>query len=167
MESNIARITQEITVIHESPTHEAIRRLLHHRSAQVGMVILGIMVLCAIFAKLISPYDPTLILRDVTRREGPCIHLLGCPAAQPEHIFGIDGNSRDLFSRIIFGTRWSLIVGVGLVTSSIIMRTMDVMLAFPSLLLALAVVTIFPPIVRQKLGALVTLVAIAIVDIPQ
>jgi len=170
-----------------SPAFDMLRRLSRNRSGMTGIAILVLLILVAIFAAQIAPYDPIKVLSGVVRRSGPCIHLLGCPADQPEHIFGIDGNSRDLFSRIIFGTRWSLIVGVGSVTSAIIigtilgalsgylggwtetiiMRSMDVMLAFPSLLLALAVVTIFPPIVRQKLGALVTLVAIAIVDIPQ
>lgn len=181
MESNIARITQEIKVIHESPTREAFRRLLHHRSAQVGMVILGIMVLCAIFAKVISPYDPTLILRDVTRREGPCIHLFGCPADQPEHVFGIDGNSRDLFSRVIYGSRLSLQVGLATITFAIIiggiigafagflggwiddvlMRTMDVLMAFPSLLLAIAIVS------ALGTGLINALLAIGIVSIPR
>jgi len=170
-----------------SPTYDVLRRLSRNRSGMTGIAILLSLILVAIFARQIAPYDPIKVLSGVVRRAGPCLHLLGCPADQPEHIFGIDGNSRDLFSRIIFGTRWSLIVGVGSVsaaiiigtilgavagylggwTETIIMRTMDVMLAFPSLLLALAVVTIFPPQVRQKLGALTTLIAIAIVDIPQ
>jgi ABC-type dipeptide/oligopeptide/nickel transport system permease subunit len=170
-----------------SPGWDMLRRLSRNRSGMTGIAILVFLVLVAIFAQQIAPFDPIKPLKGVTRRAGPCLHLLGCPAGQPEHIFGIDGNNRDLFSRIIFGTRWSLIVGIGSVTSAIligailgavagylggwaetiIMRTMDVMLAFPSLLLALAVVTILPPEVRKMLGALTSLVAIAIVDIPQ
>jgi ABC-type dipeptide/oligopeptide/nickel transport system permease subunit len=164
-----------------SPTRDALRRLLHHRSAQVGMVILVIMVLIAIFAPLLAPYDPTLILANVTRRTSPCIHLLGCPADQPQHIFGIDGNSRDLFSRVLFGSRLSLQIGFTTVTFAIIiggligavaayvggwldnvlMRSMDVLLAFPSLLLAIAIVSVLGT------GLINALLAIGIVAIPR
>ena len=41
----------------------------------------------------------------------PCIHLLGCPADQTEHWFGLDGNGRDLFTRVVYGTRISLFIG--------------------------------------------------------
>ncbi len=164
-----------------SPTREALRRLFHHRSAQVGMVILAIMVLIAIFAPLIAPYDPTEILDNVKRRAAPCIHLLGCPANQPEHIFGIDGNSRDLFSRVLFGSQLSLQIGFTTVTFAIIiggligavaayvggwldnvlMRSMDVLLAFPSLLLAIAIVSVLGT------GLINALLAIGIVAIPR
>ncbi len=164
-----------------SPTREALRRLFHHRSAQVGMVILAFMVLIAIFAPLIAPYDPTIILDNVKRRATPCIHLFGCPASQPEHIFGIDGNSRDLFSRVLFGSRLSLQIGFTTVTFAIIlggligavaaytggwldnvlMRSMDVLLAFPSLLLAIAIVSVLGT------GLINALLAIGIVAIPR
>lgn len=181
MDAKVAQITQELTVRHESPTREALRRLIHHRSAQVGMFILGILVLCAIFAKQIAPYDPTQLLRDVQRREPPCIHLLGCPEDKPEHIFGIDGNSRDLFSRVIYGSRLSLQVGLATISFAIIiggiigafagfiggwiddvlMRTMDVLMAFPSLLLAIAIVSVL------GIGLINALLAIGIVSIPR
>ncbi len=181
MDAKVAQITQELTVRHESPTREALRRLIRHRSAQLGMFILGILVLCAIFAKQISPYDPTQLLRDVQRREPPCIHLLGCPEDRPEHIFGIDGNSRDLFSRVIYGSRLSLQVGLltisfaiiigGLIGAfagfiggwidDILMRTMDILMAFPSLLLAIAIVS------ALGIGLINALLAIGIVSIPR
>jgi len=181
MDTNIARITQEIQVVHESPTHEALRRLFHHRSAQVGMIILGIMLLCAIFAKQIAPYDPTQLLRDVQRREPPCIHLFGCSEDRPQHIFGIDGNSRDLFSRVIYGSRLSLQVGLTTISFAIIiggligafagfiggwiddilMRGMDILMAFPSLLLAIAIVS------ALGTGLINALLAIGIVSIPR
>ena len=41
-------------------------------------------------------------------RSAPCIHLLGCPADQPEHFMGLDGNVRDVFSRVVYGARVSL-----------------------------------------------------------
>jgi ABC-type dipeptide/oligopeptide/nickel transport system permease subunit len=155
-------------------------RLAHHRSAQVGFTLLGLLVMIAIFAPVIAPYDPILPLNDVTRRAGPCIHLFGCSADQPEHWFGIDGNRRDLFSRVIFGSRVSLQIGFTTVTFAIvlgtlfgavagyaggwldnlIMRSMDVLLAFPSLLLAIAIVSVLGP------GLVNALLAIGIVSIP-
>jgi len=163
-----------------SPFREAMRRLIHHRSAQVGMTILGLMILIAIFAPLIAPYDPTVPLDNVKRRSPPCIHLLGCPADQPEHIMGIDGNSRDLFSRIIFGSRLSLQIGFATITfailiggligavaaytggwlDNVLMRMMDVLMAFPSLLLAIAIVSVLGT------GLINALLAIGIVSIP-
>jgi ABC-type dipeptide/oligopeptide/nickel transport system permease subunit len=164
-----------------SPGREALRRLFRHSSARTGMVILGLLVLIAIFADVIAPYDPVGILRDVKRRAAPCIHILGCPEDQPEHIFGIDGNSRDLFSRVIFGSRLSLQVGVvtisfailigGLIGAvaaytggwldNLLMRSMDVLMAFPGLLLAIAIVSVLGP------GLINALLAIGIVSIPR
>ncbi len=164
-----------------SPTREALRRLVKHRSAQIGMVILGFMVLIAIFAPLIAPYDPYARQLGAKRRSAPCIHLLGCPADQPQHIFGIDSNSRDLFSRVLFGSRLSLQVGFATITfailiggligalsayaggwvDNILMRSMDVLMAFPSLLLAIAIVAVLGT------GLINALLAIGIVSIPR
>lgn len=164
-----------------SPGREALRRLFKHRSAQVGMVILGLMIFIAIFADWLAPYDPVARQRDVKRREAPCVHLLGCPVDKPEHIFGIDGVSRDLFSRVLFGSRLSLQVGLATITFAIIiggligavaayaggwvdnvlMRSMDVLMAFPSLLLAIAIVAVLGT------GLINALLAIGIVSIPR
>ncbi len=145
--------------------------------------MLGILVICAVFAEVIAPYDPLQVLigiEPVKMRAAPCIHLLGCPQDQPQHLMGIDGNVRDQFSRIIFGSRLSLMVGfttvsfavvIGTVLGSVagylggavdnvIMRFMDVLLAFPSLLLAIAIVSILGP------GLINALLAIGIVSIP-
>ena len=160
--------------------HNALRHLLKKRSAVVGIVMLGFLVAMAIFAPLIAPYDPAQILNDAKRNTPPCIHLLGCPADQVQHIFGIDGNSRDFFSRVIFGSRLSLQIGIVSVSFAIVvgtllgavasyaggwldnitMRIMDVLLAFPSLLLAIAIVAVLGP------GLINTLLAISIVSIP-
>ncbi len=173
-------LAQEPVMKQQSPGVEALRRFLHHRSAQVGMVLLGILVICAIFAPLIAPYDPTLPLDNVVRRSGPCIHLLGCPASQPQHLMGIDSNNRDLFSRVVYGSRLSLQIGVltigfaiaigGLIGAisgfwggwfdTLIMRTMDILMAFPSLLLAIAIVSVLGQ------GLINALLAIGIVSIP-
>ena len=162
------------------------RRLLRRRSAMAGLVILGILIFIAVFAPALAPYDPTISMLDadppqrIKARVAPCIHLLGCPADHPQHLAGIDGNIRDQFSRLLYGARLSLMVGFSTVTFAIIigtilgavagyfggwvdnsiMRIMDVLLAFPSLLLAIAIVTVLGP------GLINALLAIGIVSIP-
>jgi ABC-type dipeptide/oligopeptide/nickel transport system permease subunit len=166
-----------------NPYWEAFRRLRRSQSAIVGATILAILGFAAIFAPVLSSYDPTLPLigvENVTKRGPPCIHLLGCPSDQPEHYFGIDGNVRDVFSRVLYGARLSLIIGLTTVSfaivigtglgllagysggqvDNIIMRFMDVLQAFPSLLLAIAIVTVLGP------GLINALLAIGIVEIP-
>lgn len=162
------------------------RRLFRRRSAVVGMIMLGILVFIALTAQWIAPYDPIITMIDlkpperVKVRQAPCIHALGCPEDQPQHIMGIDGNLRDQFSRMLYGARLSLMVGLLTVSFAIvigtvlgalsgylggwvdnlIMRIMDVLLAFPSLLLAIAIVTVLGP------GLINALLAIGIVSIP-
>src|SRR5688500_12379790 len=101
-----------VTVASRTPLQNALRRFSRHRSARVGMAILGFLIFIAIFAPLLAPYDPIKPLREAKFRSPPCIHLLGCPAEQQQHIFGIDGNQRDLLSRIIYGSRLSLQIGI-------------------------------------------------------
>ena len=160
-----------------------LRRIFRQRSAVIGGTILGILILIAIFAPLIAPYDPEEVLigkEDIKKRSGPCIHLLGCPEDQPQHILGVDGNVRDVFSRVIFGTRVSLFIGFSTVgfaiiigtflgavggyasgwLDNLIMRFMDVLLAFPSFLLAIAIVSVLGR------GLQNVLLAIGIVTIP-
>ena len=62
---------------------------------------------------MIRSITPTPTIRFVLP---PCIHLLGCPADQPEHLFGLDSNGRDLFSRVVYATRVSLFIGLATVT---------------------------------------------------
>ena len=161
----------------------ALRRLFRQRSGIAGMILLGFLTLLAIFAPIIAPYDPIQVLigvEPVKRRADPCIHLLGCPEDQPQHLMGIDGNVRDEFSRIIHGTRISLRIGfvtigaavivgtilgaiagyTGGLISDVIMRVLDVVLAFPFLLLAIAIVAVLGP------GLTNAMMAIAIINIP-
>jgi ABC-type dipeptide/oligopeptide/nickel transport system permease subunit len=161
----------------------AIRRLFQQRSSRIGMFLLGALIFIAVFAKQIAPYDPSQILigvEDVEMRAPPCIHLLGCPESEPQHIMGTDGNVRDFYSRVIYGSRVSLFIGIVTVGSATligtflgavagysggwwdtgIMRVMDVLLAFPALLLALAIVAVLGPDLRN------TFIAIAVVQIP-
>jgi ABC-type dipeptide/oligopeptide/nickel transport system permease subunit len=176
----VPRLSTESIAARDIPTVQAIRRLFRHRSAQLGMFILGVLIILAVFAEWIAPYDPIVPLKDVKRRDTPCIHLLGCPKDRPQHFMGIDGNSRDLFSRIIFGARLSLQIGISTISVAIIvggllgalagfvggwlddliMRSLDVLMAFPSLLLAIAIVAVLGP------GLINALLAIAIVQIP-
>ncbi len=167
-----------------SPGKDALRALVRTKSAILGMVLLLILVLTAVFAPMIAPYDPTQVLigkEPVKKRQPPCVHILGCPADQPQHILGIDGNVRDFFSRIVFGSRVSLMVGfttvgfailigaslgalagfVGGWPDNLIMRFMDVLLAFPELLLAIAIVTVLGE------GLINALLAIGIISIPR
>ena len=158
-------------------------RLFRRKSAVVGMIILGTLIFIALTAQWIAPYDPIQVLlgkESVKSRQDPCIHLFGCPADKPQHIMGIDGNVRDEYSRLLYGARLSLMIGLTTVTFAIIigtilgalagyfggwldnliMRIMDVLLAFPSLLLAIAIVTVLGP------GLQNALLAIGIVSIP-
>ena len=160
-----------------------LRRTFRQRSAVIGLIILLTLVFVAVFAPVIAPYDPTEVLigkEDVKRRDPPCIHLLGCPEDQPQHLFGIDGNVRDQFSRIVYGARVSLRIGFFTVAlalivgttlgalagfwggwfDNIVMRILDVVLAFPFFLLAIAIVFVLGPSLQNAM------IAIAIVSIP-
>lgn len=160
-----------------------LRRIFRQRSAIFGMALLGFLIFIAIFAEAIAPYDPIqplIGIENVSKREAPCIHLFGCPKDRPQHIMGIDGNVRDQFSRVLYGSRYSLYVGFTTVSfailvgtllgaisgyfggwwDNIIMRLMDVLMAFPSLLLAITIVSVLGP------GLQNALLAIAIVAIP-
>ena len=164
---------------------EALRNLLHNPSAILGLAVIGTLFFIALAAPLIAthnPIQPMIGLPGETGRlpaKPPCIPLFGCQ--DPLHILGLDLNARDLFSRVIFGSRTSLSVGIITISLSIavgtalgvvagyaggrvdnvIMRLMDVLLAFPPLLLAISIVTILGP------GLTNALLGITITFIPQ
>ncbi|SDG65420.1 ABC transporter permease subunit [Roseospirillum parvum] len=143
-----------------------------NRGAVGGLVLVVLLILMAIGADLIAPHDPTQQFRD---------HLLIPPAWQEGGTWafplGTDAVGRDLMSRLIHGARFSLFVGLIVVSISLtvgislglmagyfrgwveaaIMRVMDVILAFPSLLLALVLVAILGP------GLVNAMIAIAVV----
>lgn len=127
------------------------RRLKTNRRALVGLAIIILIILTAILAPVISPYSPTQThLRN----------RLDAPSS--DHLLGTDRMGRDILSRIIYGTRISLMVGfvavivagtIGIVLGSIsgyfgggidslIMRIVDILLAFPSILLAISLVAV-------------------------
>ncbi len=163
---------------------ETFKNMLRKRSAVTGLIIIGFLVFLAVFAPQVATHNPTQSMigqpGEVGKLPGkaPCLIGLGCFEAQ--HIMGLDLNARDLFTRVIYGTRTSLSVGltsisialffgtlIGLVSGyaggwvdNAIMRLLDVVLAFPSLLLAITIVTIRGPGLENALAA------IAIVSIP-
>jgi ABC-type dipeptide/oligopeptide/nickel transport system permease subunit len=167
---------------------DTLRNILRQRSAVVGLTILAALFLVAIFADFIAPYSPTVSMLDlgenVSRQRPetlrPCVHALGCAADRPEHIFGLDGNLRDEFSRVVHGSRVSLQIGfvtvgfaivigtlIGAVAGyaggwvdNLLMRLMDVILSFPSLLLAIVIVTILGTSLNNAM------LAIGIVAVP-
>ncbi len=154
---------------------ETMRSLLRNPSAILGLAIIGTLVSIALAAPLIATHDPIQSMIGVPGETGrlpskpPCIPLFGCE--DPLHLLGLDLNARDLFSRIIFGSRTSLSVGIitislsiivgtalgitagylGGAVDNVIMRLMDVVLAFPALLLAISIVTILGPGLRNAL----------------
>ena len=160
----------------------ALRQTLRKPSAIIGLVLLGLLVLVAVLAPVVAPYRPTqdFLAEGLRPRSDPCWDLLGCDAEQSEHILGLDGNGRDVFSRLIYGARISLLAGVGSVSlavligaalglvsgfygrwiDNVIMRVMDVLLAFPSLLLAITIVTVLGR------GLFNAVIAISVVTIP-
>ena len=164
---------------------DTLNNILHQRSARIGLVVLLFFAFVAIFADFIAPFGPNDTMLDLKEPGAkalapPCIHLLGCPEDKWQHIMGTDSNFRDVFSRVVYGTRISLVVGfvsvsvailVGAVlgaiagftsgrTDNIIMRVMDVLLVFPSLILAIAIVTLLGK------GLQNAMLAIGIVAIP-
>lgn len=148
-----------------SQLREIWRRLKKNKAAMIGLVIILIMALGAIFADLIVPYE-TVIKQNGQERLQP-------PSAQ--HIFGTDGFGRDVFARILHGARVSLTIGLattffsliigGLLGAAagyyggwiddLIMRTMDVIACIPPILLALAIVAALGASMRNLLIAIV------------
>ena len=176
----------DANLLTDVPTRQwklTIRRFRSRKSGMIGLGIVIALILMAFLAPVLAPYAPNEVLvakEDVGPREKPCIHLFGCDESKPQHVMGTDGNVRDEFSRIIYGARVSLTLGFFTVTiafivgstlgavagyaggwfDNIIMRIMDVILGFPSLLLAIAIVAVLGP------GLQNALIAIAVVSIP-
>jgi peptide/nickel transport system permease protein len=152
-----------------SPLRDGMRRFVTSGSAVVGLIVVLTFVLLAVLAPLIAPYGPDQQL--LTDRLKP---------PSPQHFFGTDDLGRDVLSRVMFGAQISLRVGVlavviALLTGStlgliagyaggwldgLFMRGMDIVLAFPSTLMAIGIVAMRGP------GLEMALVAIGIVNIP-
>ena len=153
--------------------HDAFQRLRRSPAAIVGAVMIAILLFLAIFAPLIAPYSPTE--QNLDAIAAGC-----CPGPSREHLLGVDDLGRDELSRLIYGARYSLLIGVVAVTiglsmglllgavagyfrraDSPIMRLMDIMLAIPGFLMAIGIVALF-----GQGGLLQVMIAIGVVNIP-
>ena len=199
---------------------EGLRELVtHRRSGQVGLIMALLLILMALVAPALATHNPNGVLigkeAGIKRRQPPCIRAVEnlpalplvdffrCNPGQPEHYFGTDGNARDLFSRVLYGSRVSLKAGIYTVTLAVIvgvllgaiagyvgasvdnavMRILDVVLAFPALILAIAINSALLTVAEdsifsrglnfmqrafgfEDIGLLTALISIAIVSIP-
>ncbi|HYI16424.1 MAG TPA: ABC transporter permease [Thermomicrobiales bacterium] len=166
---NGATLHQEGDARHRSRRAEVFRRLVHHKGAMSGFVILFILVLTALLAPVIATHDPIEVSSD----------NLQSPSGA--HLMGTDNFGRDIFSRVVFGARISLQMGIvavligttagtviGLVaghygglTDTLLMRVIDALMAFPGILLALTIAAVLGT------GIFNAMIAVGISWIPQ
>jgi peptide/nickel transport system permease protein len=152
---------------------EAWYRLRRNPGAIAGFVILSVLIIVAIFAPLIAPYGP--LDQNLDALQGGC-----CPGPSAEHPFGLDELGRDELSRVIYGARYSLLIGVVSVSvgfaigsvlgaiagffggfgDSLIMRIMDIWLTIPGFLMAIGIVALLQP------GLVTIMIAIGIINVP-
>ena len=141
------------------------RRVRRDRSAMLGAILVILIILVAILAPALSPHDPTEQFRDGLTPGGQPMPSTLFTHGGPRFPIGTDANGRDLLSRILYGARISLLVGVlanlmavviGTLIGSVaayfggwleilLMRFTDMMMAFPMLLLAMTLVAILKP----------------------
>lgn len=146
-----------------------LQTMSHNRLAIIGLIVLAVLVLIAIFAPLLAPYDP-LEVDVVNRLQKPGL----------KHWFGTDDMGRDMLSRMMYGARYSLLLGIltvvvstvfgmligavagycGGIVDNVLMRLMDILSAIPAMLLALVVAAVF----GKGFGK--TILALAIPAIP-
>src|SRR5215216_1391044 len=152
---------------------DAFHRLIRNPGAIVGFIFVLVFVIAAIFAPLIATHDP--VEQNLLLIANGC-----CPGPSADHWFGVDLLGRDLFSRIVYGARVSLLIGVvsvaigfsiglvlgaiagyvGGIVDSVIMRLMDVMLAIPGLLLAIGIVAALGPGLKE------VMIAVGLANVP-
>ena len=148
----------------ESPWRRSLRTLVRNRMAMVGAIIIFIWAVVAIAAPVVAPFDA--LAQKIEDRLSP-------PSAQ--HLFGTDELGRDVFSRVVYGARISLPVGllvilfatlagalvgalagyIGGIFDLLIMRLADITLAFPSIVLALAIAAALGPSLKNALIAMI------------
>jgi ABC-type dipeptide/oligopeptide/nickel transport system permease subunit len=145
-----------------SPQRQTLRRLVRHRLALTGMIILGLLATGGVLAPLLASEHPNAAgIWSTSLREARAAPSLA-------HPLGTDQLGRDMWSRMLYGARVSLLLGFASVTLAVvigtllgafagysrgfadgaIMRLMDIMLAFPSVLLALAIVVLAKPLLE-------------------
>jgi peptide/nickel transport system permease protein len=149
--------------LRESPLGLALRRILRKRSSRVAFFVLGVILLAGLLAPLIAPYDPAA--------QPDIVKLKDLPPSFA-HPFGTDPYSRDVLSRVIYGARLSLMIGVlativsltfgvaygaiagyaGGALDAVMMRVLDAFLSIPRLLLLIGVLVAWP---QFSIGALV------------
>jgi peptide/nickel transport system permease protein len=152
---------------------EAWYRLRRNPGAIAGFVVLAALAIIAIFAPWIAPSSPRE--QNLAALEGAC-----CPGPSAEHWFGLDELGRDELSRIIYGTRYSLLIGVvsvsvgfalgsvlgaiagflGGIVDTLIMRVIDVWLTIPGFLMAIGIVALLGPGLTQ------IMIAIGVINVP-
>jgi peptide/nickel transport system permease protein len=162
---------------------EALRRLRRNPAAVTGAVILLLFVLVALIGPFLVPYSPTSTAWADQVKEGQNI----IPGPSAEHWFGLDHNGRDEFSRVIVGARQTLLVGVVATTlgltvgcllgglagaayglggrtgrriDNVVMRVVDMLLAMPSLLLAVSVAALLGPSLTT------VMIAVGVISVP-
>jgi dipeptide transport system permease protein len=166
------------------PLHETWLYFCENKGALAGLIVIVTLCLVAMFANLIAPYSPIdqypdcQLLPPAWQDRDPA-DFAQC-TAQSQYLLGTDPAGRDMLSRLIFGARLSLLIGANVVTISLavgivlgliagffrgvvdilIMRAMDMLLALPSLLLAIVIVTILGPSLTNAM------IAVAIVTLP-
>jgi peptide/nickel transport system permease protein len=169
-----AQVQQDAAAIREVKTRsrreDFLRAFFSNRLAIFGTAVMAVFVVMAVFAPLVAPYDP-LDQNLPEKFDGPSL----------AHPFGQDELGRDILSRVIYGARISLTAGLAAVAlatvvgtivgltagylgrwpDSLLMRLMDVLLAFPSILLAIVIVSVLGPSLPNAM------LAIGIVFIPQ
>ena len=148
-------------------------RLRRNPGAIAGFALVSAFVTVAIFASVIAPYDPRA--QDLSLLGSGC-----CPGPSAQHLLGVDQLGRDELSRILYGARFSLLIGVvavsvglttgmvlgsiagyfGGVVDSVVMRLMDIMLSIPGLLLAIGIVAMLGP------GLFQIMVAVGVANVP-
>lgn len=158
------------------PFIDQLEKLFKNKTGLIGLILISIFLFCAIFAPLLSPHDP--IENSLYDQLKPPVWAEG---GSWKNVLGTDDLGRDILSRLIYGARVSLAVGVVSVgiafifgsflgaiagyfkgrLDNIIMRTMDIILAFPHILLAIVIVAYLGPGLRNAM------MAIGIITIPR
>ncbi|MCX8516601.1 MAG: ABC transporter permease subunit [Rhodoferax sp.] len=158
-----------------SPMRDFWRSFSDNKGAVAGLTVVCLVLLMALFAPLMAPYAP-----DVTDNRVFLVPPAWTAGGNAAHWLGTDAIGRDILSRLIFGARLSLLIGVAVVLLSIgtgtvlglltgyvrgvfevvVMRLMDIILTLPSLLLAIVIVAILGP------GLLNAMLSVAIVMLP-